>query len=248
MALTKKWFEVKIFTSNHFRTHAQRERERDRTQITPWTLSLRRFLNLIKYSFDFDFESHPDRTLRLCGWTQSPDHATNPKPRSHLRLRRDHTDHTEIAPIAPQDRTETTPIAPRSHQSLSFPDLVSPSSVDTNLSLTLSSFFSQLDRIWWIFLVGFCFCVYLLRNGIIYLFGSWENVRNKKKMCFLYYFQQHNQTLENIFQSIFWNATKHLKIFSFPENSISEKYLLSGKYFTWTKHSHNDSKLWHLTK
>ena len=39
-------------------------------------------------------------------------------------------------------------------------------------------------------------------------------------MCFLYYFQQHNQILENIFQSIFWNATRHLKIFSFPENSI----------------------------
>ena len=31
-------------------------------------------------------------------------------------------------------------------------------------------------------------------------------------------FSEHNQTLENIFQSIFWNATKHLKIFSFPEN------------------------------
>ena len=35
-ALTRKWFEVKIFTSNHFRTHAQRERERER-------------------AFDFDF-------------------------------------------------------------------------------------------------------------------------------------------------------------------------------------------------
>ena len=87
--------------------------------------------------------------------------------------------------------------------------------------------FDEFDRI----------CVYLLRNCIIYLFGSWENVRNKKKMCFLYYFQQHNQTLENIFQSIFWNATKHLKIFSFLENSISRKYLFSGKYFTPTKHS-----------
>ena len=65
----------------------------------------------------------------------------------------------------------------------------------------------------------------------------WENVRNKKKMCFIYYFQQHNQTLENIFQNIFWNATKHLKIFSFPENSIFKKYLFSGKYFTWTKHN-----------
>ena len=29
-ALTRKWFEVKTFTSNHFQTHAQRERERER--------------------------------------------------------------------------------------------------------------------------------------------------------------------------------------------------------------------------
>ena len=67
---------------------------------------------------------------------------------------------------------------------------------------------------WWIwlglmnfFLLGFDefnrICVYLLKNCIIYLFESWENIRNNKKMCFSYYFQQHNQTLENIFQSIF---------------------------------------------
>ena len=56
-------------------------------------------------------------------------------------------------------------------------------------------------------------------------------------MCFLWYFQKHNQTPKNIFQNIFWNATKHLKIFSFSENSISGKYLFSGKYFTWTKQS-----------
>ena len=30
VGLTRKWFKMKIFTSNHFRTHAQRERE-----ITP---------------------------------------------------------------------------------------------------------------------------------------------------------------------------------------------------------------------
>ena len=29
-ALTRKWFEVKIFTLNHLRTHTQRERERER--------------------------------------------------------------------------------------------------------------------------------------------------------------------------------------------------------------------------
>ena len=31
------------------------------------------------------------------------------------------------------------------------------------------------------------------------------------------------QTSENIFRKIFWNATKHMKTFSFPENSISGK-------------------------
>ena len=44
---SRKWFSIKIFTSNHFRTHAQRERERERAtfdfagepraQITPST-------------------------------------------------------------------------------------------------------------------------------------------------------------------------------------------------------------------
>ena len=33
VSLTRKWFEVKIFTSNHFRTHTERERER--AQINP---------------------------------------------------------------------------------------------------------------------------------------------------------------------------------------------------------------------
>ena len=46
-------------------------------------------------------------------------------------------------------------------------------------------------------------------------------------MGFLEHFQEYNQTSEIIFQNIFWNATKHLKIFSFPENIF-----LSGKYFT----------------
>ena len=42
------------------------------------------------------------------------------------------------------------------------------------------------------------------------------------KMGFLEHFQEYNQTPENIFQNIFWNATKHLKIFSFAENILEE--------------------------
>ena len=54
----------------------------------------------------------------------------------------------------------------------------------------------------------------------------WENVRNMIKMGFLEHFQEYNQTPENIFQNIFWNATKHLKIFFFPENIYFSKNIL----------------------
>ena len=50
-------------------------------------------------------------------------------------------------------------------------------------------------------------------------------------MGFLEHFQEHNQTLENIFQSIFWNATKHLKIFS-PTFILHSEFDLH-----WMKHS-----------
>ena len=62
---------------------------------------------------------------------------------------------------------------------------------------------------WWIwpdlmnfFWLGLFLCLSIEKWYYIFV-ASWENVRNKKKMCFLYYFQQHNQTLENILQSIF---------------------------------------------
>ena len=92
------------------------------------------------------------------------------------------------------------------------------------LSLSLS--LSQFDQIWRIFSVGICFfCVYLLRNDINICLEDekmWENVRNMIKMGFLEHFQEYNQTPENIFQNIFWNATKHLKIFYFLENILRE--------------------------
>ena len=161
VGLTRKWFEVKIFTSNHFRTHAQRERERSHpdhaTNPEPRafrlrTLRLRRStstLNRTLWLRQQQLQIAPNRILQLHWRTQSPDHTF---------------DFTEITP---QDRTETAPIALRSQLRNGW--------VLMNLT--------EFDEF---FLVGFCFCVYLLRNGIIYLFESWENVRNKKKMCFLY--------------------------------------------------------------
>ena len=159
VGLTQKWFEVKIFTSNHFQTHAQREREiapRSRTQSPE--------------PFDFDFELHPDRTLRLRRRTQSPGHAF------------------DFAEIAPQDRTKMAPIALRSQLSNGW------------VLMNLIGF----DEF---FLVGFCSCVYLLKNCIINLFGSWQNVGKCEE------------------QIIFWDATKHLKIFLFPKIAFPENIL-----------------------
>ena len=91
----------------------------------------------------------------------------------------------------------------------------------SNPVASLSSFFSQFDRIWWIFFFWFCFfCVYLLRNDIIYLFGSWENWATSRK-C--------------VFYRIFKNITKHEKIFfkiffKIPPNTW--KYFLFWKIFS----------------
>ena len=103
--------------------------------------------------------SHPSTSLFDFNFKSHPSTSpTNPEPKSRLRLRR--------------DRTETAPIAP----------------ITLRSQLRNCWVLMNLTGFYKFFLVGFCFCVYLLRNGIIYLFGNWENVRNKKKMCFLYYF------------------------------------------------------------
>ena len=100
----------------------------------------------------------------------------------------------------------------------------------TQLPLSLSSFFSQFDRIWWYFFSGFCLCFCIEEWMILYIFLAtekmWENVSNKQKMCFLWYFQEYNQTPKNIFRNIFWNATKRMKIFSFSENIYFPKNIL----------------------
>ena len=63
-ALTRKWFEVKIFTSNHFRTHAQRQREREslrlrlrRSQPSNSTLPIYEPIDL-RTDHAFDFADH----------------------------------------------------------------------------------------------------------------------------------------------------------------------------------------------
>ena len=86
------------------------------------------------------------------------------------------------------------------------------------------------------FLVFFllCFCI----EEWYYIF-VWQlrKCEQQVKNVFSTVFSRTQPNTRKYFSKHFWNATKHLKIFSFLKNSISGKYLFSRKYFTWTKHS-----------
>ena len=86
----------------------------------------------------------------------------------------------------------------------------------SNPVTSLSSFFSQFDRIWWFFFSGFCLFLLLF------------------------------QTPENIFQNFFLNATKHMKTFSFPENSISRKWNIFRKCFYTNQTQHKLPKTYSI--
>ena len=193
------WFDPEMVWSKNFHfkpfPDSRTKGERDRTQITPWTQS--------PEPFDFDFELHPDRTLRLRQRTQSLEpfdfapfnfairlrlwiaprshpstSLTNPEPRSCLRLRRDRT--------------------PRSHQD-------GTDRIDrTEIAIEKWLGFDEFDRIWWIFF-GWVLFLCLFIEKLYYKF-VW-----KLRKC------------EE--QIIFWNATKHLKIFPFPKIAFPENIL-----------------------
>ena len=176
------WFDPEMVWSENFHfklfPNSCAKRERDRTQIMPQTQSPEPFDFA---PFDFDFESHPDCTLRLRRRTQSPElrvlglwlriaprsHPStlpaNPELRSRLRLRR--------------DRTETAPTALRSQLRNGW----------VLMNLTGFNDFFLLDFV----------SVFIYWEMVLYIClkaeKMWENVRNKKKMCFLYYFQQYNK-------------------------------------------------------
>ena len=114
-----------------------------------------------------------------------------PSQAKTAKLRRDsHWERTDRTPGSHRDCTDRIDtlrshrlhprITPRSHRSLSFQIWCRrPSLILIYLSLSLPSSLN-LTGFDDFFFVGFCFfCVYLLRNDIIYLFRSWENVRNK---------------------------------------------------------------------
>ena len=159
VGLTRKWFEVKIFTSNHFRTHAQREREiapRPRHEPRAQSLST----------------SYP---------STSP---TNPEPRAirlhTLRLRHltSTSNRTQIAPFdfAGKPKAQITPsTSPRSHPRISPITLIT---LRSHPKITSRQHWSHWDRNWE--MVGFWWIWPDLMNffwlGFVSVFIYWEIV------------------------------------------------------------------------
>ena len=115
-----------------------------------------------------------------------------------------------------------------------------PSFVDTDLSLTLSSFFSQFDRIWWIFFGWVLFLLYLSIEKWYYIF-VWK-LRKCEKMW--------ETSRKCVFYIIFRNTTKHLKIFSkafFGMQPNTWKYFPFLKIFSFENILHSENIV-HPTK
>jgi hypothetical protein len=71
-------------------------------------------------------------------------------------------------------------------------------------------------------------------NFLIYKICFLLKIKKILKIYFPTYFSWHNQTMENVFQLIFYDTTKHKKIiyFSgiyFSKESLSKRKLLSSK-------------------
>ena len=123
-ALTWKWFEVKIFTSNHFRTHAQREREREREREPSTSTS-----PITAFDFDFDFDFADLRTHR----------STN---RSCLQLRWSTNSQIDLQPRAfdPWTFDFAGNPEPSRHELIFDPEPSTESHEPTNRSLSVCDF------------------------------------------------------------------------------------------------------------
>ena len=167
MALTQKWFEVKIFNSNHFQTHEQRQREREEEERAQ-SSNRAPVRQPQQRNPQTELQSNDPHSTDLVNRSTAPiKQRSTPTlldlasaARSHLRIHRT---------ISPLDQTQ------------------SPLSLLFSLNLTEFDEFFFLGFVSFVFLYwpdlmnffpGFCFfCVSVLRNDIIYLFDSWEDVR-----------------------------------------------------------------------
>ena len=122
-----------------------------------------------------------------------------------LGLHWDDTHCTDRIEITPQDHIEIAPIS-------LFPNLVLPSSIDTDLSLTLSSFFSQFDRIWWIV---FCWVLFLCLS-----IEKWYYI-------FVWKLRKCEEQVENVF-SILFSATQPNTRKYFPKHFLECNQILEN--------------------
>ena len=174
VGLTRKLDSVQIFTSNHFRTHAQREKSpnhsSDRAPVQQPTLHRSR-----------QSQHRADRTRSHRSHHTAP-HQRRPTP-------------APIHTSADQAKIDSNATWSRLYRA------ISPSHPPYNLAsrsnpvASLSSFFSWFDRIWWIFFLDFVSFVFLYWGMILYICLTAEKMWTISRKCiFLWYFQEYNQT------------------------------------------------------
>ena len=102
------------------------------------------------------------------------------------------------------------------------PTMSPPLSLSFSQYISLSRLVLVLRKIEFLFLS----LVYILGFSITIFV---QKQRKCKRMCFLEDFQEHNQTPSNIFQNIFLDVIKHLKLFSFQKKLFSLENILHSK-------------------
>ena len=158
------------------------------------------------WSENFHFKPFPDSHAK-----REREREREPNPQTELQS----DDHSSARP-RPSFRPTTTdradrtaPIKQRSHRAdCSTAPIATP--CRSQHCALLSSFFSQFDRIWWIFFLGFVSFVFLYWGMILYICLAAEKMWVTSKKCVFYgifkntrkYFSKHflkcYQTLENI--------------------------------------------------
>ena len=146
MALTRKLVLVKIFTSNHFRTHAQRERERKREKDpSPQT--------------ELQSNDHNSALLKPSSSPTTTDWAPVWRPTLYRSRRSQHrADYT--APIKQRSTPTPLDLASATQSRLRIRRVISPlDRTQSSLSLPSSLNLTEFDEFFFWVLFLLCFCI-----------------------------------------------------------------------------------------
>ena len=202
-------FHFKPFTDSH----AKRERERERAQITPQT----------------KLHSDDHRPVSShCAIPAPIKQRSTPTPLApHRSTPKSDDPHQRRLPIAPhrssKDRLQRRSISPSLRDLMNF------------FFLGFVSFVFLYDQIWWIFFLGFVSFVFLYWWMILYICLAAEKMcATSRKSVFYVIFKNTTKYHKIFFKTFFEMQPNTWKYFPFVKIA-----LFSGKYFTWTKHSLN---------